>query len=64
MLAGGTGLNMKIEMTRRGMKQRSDLDVDLADSTDVVTHGAAVDRAVLLELIKTNLGNKALREFV
>ena len=46
--------------------QTSYLDglVGLAGSTDVMTKGAAVDRAILLELVKTNLRNKALREFV
>ena len=64
-LAGGTDLyKIEIKQNRRGKKQRSYLDVDLAVSTDVVTHRAAVDRPVLLELIETNLGNKALREFV
>ena len=55
---------MEWGLSRRGKKYISYLDLDLADSTDVMTHGAAVDRTVLMELIETNLGNKALRDFV
>ena len=64
-LARGTNLSkIEIEEKRRGRKRSSYLDFGLTGSTDVVSNRAAVDRAVLLELIKTNLRNKALRELV
>ena len=67
-LARGTNLNTRIERIELAWKPISYLDalelVGLARSTDVMTKDAAVDRAILLELVKTNLRNKTLRDFV
>ena len=60
------GTNLKTEIDRIELKPISYLDglVGLAGPTDVMTKDAAVDRAILLELVKTNLEKKTLRDFV
>ena len=64
-LAGGTNLNKMELRAEQGMRQRSYLDLlGLADSTDVMTNGAAVDGTIFLELVETNLRNETLTESV
>ena len=61
-LTGGTNLNMKIEI-KLAWTPLSYLDTWFAGVTDVMTSETAVDGAIFLELDKTNLRNKTLRDF-